>query len=172
MATGQYTQFPIDWQSLDATKVPYSNTVSGLTATDVQNAIDELNTDLNAIDASTIPYDNTTSGLTADDVQEAIDEIDGTLDSLGTEVGGLTDSFTVSLPLASWSSNSQTVSDAKFVASGYSYFVSASPSDTLDYGESVIYADNVTTDGSMVFHCVDLPVRDLTVNITKVAITA
>lgn len=82
------------------------------------------------------------------------------------------ESFTVSLPLSAWSENAQTVSNVKFVASGFSYFVSASPSDTLDYGESVIYADNVTTDGSMTFHCVDLPVRDLTVNIVKVAVTA
>lgn len=75
MATGQYTQFPIDWKTIDASKVPYSNTSSGMTATDVQNAIDELNTDLNAIDASDVPYDNTASGLTADDVQEALDEL-------------------------------------------------------------------------------------------------
>lgn len=75
MATGQYTDFPIDWKSLDASQVPYSNSASGMTATDVQNAIDELNTDLNAIDASDIPYDNTASGLTADDVQEALDEL-------------------------------------------------------------------------------------------------
>lgn len=59
----------------DAEDIPYDNTTSGLTADDVQNAIDELQGNINSIDASSVPYDNTSSGLTADDVQEAIDEI-------------------------------------------------------------------------------------------------
>lgn len=57
--------------SIDASDVVYDNTVSGLTATDVQNAIDELASE----DASDISYDNTVSGLTASNVQEAIDEL-------------------------------------------------------------------------------------------------
>lgn len=54
---------------VDADIVAYDNTSSGLTATNVQDAIDELH------DADGIAYDNTTSGLTATDVQSAIDEI-------------------------------------------------------------------------------------------------
>jgi hypothetical protein len=46
--SGQYNQFPIDWQKLNASKVPYSNATSGLSATDVQNAIDELKTEVDA----------------------------------------------------------------------------------------------------------------------------
>lgn len=42
MATGQFTQFPIDWQSIDASQIPYDHTTSGLAATDVQDAIDEV----------------------------------------------------------------------------------------------------------------------------------
>ena len=68
--------------------IPYDNTTSGLTATDVQTAIDEVvdeqgtmsTQDANAvaitggsIDA-TIAYDNNASGLTATNVQQAIDE--------------------------------------------------------------------------------------------------
>ena len=54
---------------IQASNVVYDNTTSGLTATSVQGAIDELH------DADAIAYDNTTSGLTATDVQSAIDEI-------------------------------------------------------------------------------------------------
>lgn len=59
-----------------ASDVSYSNASSGLSATNVQTAIDEV---VNAIptgfDADDITYDNTVSGLTATDVQTAIDEI-------------------------------------------------------------------------------------------------
>ena len=77
-------------------------------------------------------------------------------------------SFTVTLASASWSSNAQTVSDAKFVASGYAYIVSPASASFADYGAAQIYADNVTTDGSMTFHCTDVPSSNLTVNIVRV----
>lgn len=53
----------------DASEISYNNTTSGLSATNVQSAIDEIST------ATGIEYDNTISGLTADDVQGAIDEL-------------------------------------------------------------------------------------------------
>lgn len=55
--------------SIAASAVTYDNTLSGLTATNAQDAIDELH------DSGNIAYDNTGSGLTATDVQSAIDEI-------------------------------------------------------------------------------------------------
>lgn len=55
--------------SLAASAITYDNTVSGLTATNAQAAIDELH------DSANIAYDNTLSGLTATDVQSAIDEV-------------------------------------------------------------------------------------------------
>lgn len=57
----------------DASDVTYDNTTSGLTATNVQTAIDEV---VNTFkDAENIDYDNTGSGLVATDVQSAIDEL-------------------------------------------------------------------------------------------------
>lgn len=56
---------------VEADDVAYDNTSSGLTATNVQAAIDEVN----GKDASDIAYVNTTSGLTATNVQAAIDEV-------------------------------------------------------------------------------------------------
>lgn len=65
--------------NIDAADVDYDNTVSGLTATDVQAAIDELKNDIPSIpatyDADDIVYDNATSGLVATDAQAAIDEL-------------------------------------------------------------------------------------------------
>lgn len=84
----------------------------------------------------------------------------------GTDYGAL--SFTVTLASASWSSNAQTVSNANFLASGYAYIVSPASASFAAYGEAQIYADNVSTDGSMVFHCDSAPNANLTVNIARV----
>lgn len=60
----------------DASDVTYDNTGSGLTANDVQSAIDELKNDIpTSLAASAITYDNTGSGLTATNAQDAIDEV-------------------------------------------------------------------------------------------------
>lgn len=51
-----------------------------------------------------------------------------------------------------WSSGTQIVSSANFVANGYSYIVAPSGNPSA-YAEAQIYADDVTTNGSMKFHC-------------------
>lgn len=62
--------------SVDADDVSYDNTLSGLTASDVQAAIDEVVSDIpTGFAATAITYDNTVSGLTASNVQAAIDEL-------------------------------------------------------------------------------------------------
>ena len=60
--------------SVNASDVTYDNTSSGLAATDVQNAIDEVAGDIPA-NAAALSYDNTGSGLSATNVQDAIDEV-------------------------------------------------------------------------------------------------
>lgn len=60
--------------TVTASIVTYDNTTSGLSATNVQSAIDEIVAG-SAIDADDVTYDNTTSGLSATDVQSAIDEL-------------------------------------------------------------------------------------------------
>lgn len=84
----------------------------------------------------------------------------------GADYGAL--SFTVTLDDASWSNNAQTVSNANFLASGYGYIVTPASASFADYASAVIYADNVSTDGSMTFHCSTAPSSDLTVNILRV----
>lgn len=64
---------------IPASRISYDDTTSGLSATDVQAAIDEIVSDIPTIpatyDADDIVYDNTTSGLTATNAQSAIDEV-------------------------------------------------------------------------------------------------
>lgn len=59
-----------------ASDITYDNTGSGLTATNVQDAIDEVEGNIpSGFAATAITYDNSVSGLTAADVQAAIDEL-------------------------------------------------------------------------------------------------
>lgn len=61
--------------SMDADDVTYDNTTSGLVATNVQAAIDEVVASAVTPEADDVAYDNTTSGLVATNVQDAIDEL-------------------------------------------------------------------------------------------------
>lgn len=65
-------------EGIEAENVSYDNTSSGLTADDVQSAIDEINAKIPQsvnVEADDVAYDNTDSGLTATNVQDAIDEL-------------------------------------------------------------------------------------------------
>lgn len=85
---------------------------------------------------------------------------------------GKADSFTVTLTAAGWSADTQTVSDSRFITSGYAYMVSPAGDSFKDYAEAMIYADNVTTAGRMSFHCDVTPTKNLTVNILRTEATA
>ena len=98
-------------------------------------------------------------------VEEITDRLDAVEDAIDSTIA-----FTVSLPFSGWSDNTQTVSNANFVASGFSYIVSASPDDLADYSESAIYADDVTVDGRMTFHCEGEPTTDIVANITRLKV--
>ena len=76
-------------------------------------------------------------------------------------------SFTITLAASSWSDNAQTVSNAYFIASGYAYTVCPSASNYTAYADAQIYADDVTTNGSITFHCANVPTDNLTVNVLR-----
>jgi hypothetical protein len=66
----------------DASAISYDGTTSGLTADNVQDAIDEhVGETTDAHDASAISYDGTAAGLAATNVQDAIDELDAVIDT-------------------------------------------------------------------------------------------
>ena len=95
-----------------------------------------------------------------------IEDVDG----LGTALQKKADksvAFTVTLTAAGWSDNAQTLSNEKFVSSGYAYTVAPASDSFADYADAMVYADDVTADGQMVFHCDSTPTADLTVNIVR-----
>lgn len=69
-------------EPIPATRIGYDNTSSGLTADDVQDAIDEVAGAINDISATDVAYDNASSGITATSVQGAIDEVAGAIDDM------------------------------------------------------------------------------------------
>ena len=75
--------------------------------------------------------------------------------------------FTVTLTAAGWADNAQTISNEKFVSAGYAYTVAPASGSFADYADAMVYADDVTADGQMVFHCDSVPTADLTVNIVR-----
>ena len=80
-------------------------------------------------------------------------------------------SFTVTLEAADWANNEQTISNnSNFVASGYIYYVTydqSTASNRKAFIDAEIYADNVTVDGSMTFHCASAPSDDIVVKIAR-----
>lgn len=84
------TEFENDPTPIPSSKIGYDNTESGLTATTVQGAIDELDGKIKASDeADEISYDNTESGLEATNVQSAIDEIADVISEKGYHIVGM-----------------------------------------------------------------------------------
>lgn len=76
-------------EDIKASEVLFDKTTSGMTATNVQSAIDELYGKLDDLDADEVGYDNTSSELEATNVQSAIDEVNAGLSS----VEGVKDSY-------------------------------------------------------------------------------
>lgn len=78
--------------SSEAVDINYDNSQSGLSATNVQAAIDELEDEIDSIvpggdvDAEDVGYNNIISGLTATNVQDAIDEVVGSVENVETTV--------------------------------------------------------------------------------------
>ena len=87
---------------------------------------------------------------------------------------GLEDSqigFTVTLPAANWSGRAQKIEHKHLLAnSGYCYFVCGDADCFMDCSDTGIKADNVTTDGEVMFRCEVTPDKDLTVNILRLEV--
>ena len=81
-------------------------------------------------------------------------------------------SFAVLLPKSGWNNKMQTVSDAKFLATGYVYTVRPDGSSFADSEMAGVHSDNVTENGKMVFYCNTVPETDLTMNVLRMDVTA
>ena len=79
--------------------------------------------------------------------------------------------FTVVLAAAGWSGNAQTVTDERFLSQGCAYTVAPASGSFSAYADAMIYADDVTADGQIVFHCGEVPDADLTVNVMRTEVS-
>ena len=106
----------------------------------------------------------------AEQIDEAVEKVlDGTV-ATKTDLQNKADksvAFTVTLTAAGWADNAQTISNEKFVSAGYAYTVAPASGSFADYADAMVYADDVTADGQMVFHCDSASTADLTVNIVR-----
>ena len=80
-------------------------------------------------------------------------------------------SFAVLLPKSGWNNKMQTVSNAKFLATGYVYTVRPDGSSFADSEMAGVHSDNVTEDGKMIFYCNTIPETDLTMNVLRMDAT-
>lgn len=80
-------------------------------------------------------------------------------------------SFAVLLPKSGWNGKMQTVSNDKFLATGYVYTVRPDGSSFADSEMAGVHSDNVTEDGKMIFYCNTIPETDLTMNILRMEVT-
>lgn len=134
-----------------------------------------------SITSANIPYGSTTVGDELDDLISGVGAAQPQINvygiikgsgngvvsaaNLGTDYGAK--SFTVTLTAGGWSNDAQTVNDSNFVASGFAYMVSPASASREEYNDCGIYADDVTVDGQMVFHCDTAPLNGLTVNVVR-----
>lgn len=76
----------------------------------------------------------------------------------------------VTLPVSGWSNGAQTVQNAGLVVSGYGYIITPDPDSYGAYTSAVIYADSVTTEGQITFHCEETPTEALKVSVMKIKV--
>ena len=83
--------------------------------------------------------------------------------------GNVNTAMTKTVILSGWTDNTITIPDSFFEPNGYAYTVSPQSSDFSDWKNSVIWADDVTTN-AMTFHCENTPSGNITAVILKVVV--
>lgn len=79
--------------------------------------------------------------------------------------------ISVTLTSSGWSNNAQTISNAAFASTGYTYIVCPDPANITDYLSATIYASDVTVDGQMTFNCTTAPSSNLSVIVLKIQVS-
>lgn len=160
------------------------NGVNGLGAVSTVNDIGPDTNNNVSLAASDIPYGESSNvgqelgTLTADvAAKQATIDVTGLLKGSGS--GAVTNarkgtdygirSFTITLPAdsSSWVNNTYTAEHSLFLASGYAYQVGPAYGSIDDFTAAVIYAENVTASGEMVFHCKSVPENPVVMNIFR-----
>lgn len=155
-----------------AEDVSYDNTVSGLEATEVQSAIDELNSEIDnmSLDAGDVSYDNTDSGMQATDVQEAIDELKSDMDNYVVDADQVDYDNTTSGLQATDVQNA--IDELSYEISNISFWTDVT--GTLTAGQTSITLSNAaitTTSTIEVFNDLDVPYNSKTLSTGSITLT-
>lgn len=135
--------------ALDADDIPYSGNIS------VYSQLNTLLTTLNNKQAQ-INTNGILKGSGSGIIGAAVK---------GTDYGAK--SFTITLPAGTWTNDKYTANNANFIAEGYAYHVSPAYSSIEDFVAAEIYAEDVLTDGRMIFHCTNSPENSIVMNIVR-----
>ena len=101
------------------------------------------------------------------------DNLPSLAEALANEKQNQVKSYTLTLPAASWSENSQTVSVSGIVADETAQQITAMPAAASQaaYYAAGVYA-SAQSAGSLTFTCTTVPTEDLTVYVTVMEVTA
>lgn len=163
-ASTTYTKTEVD--TALSGKVASNAAITGATKTKItydSKGLVTAGTDLTESDIPNLSASKITSGTFADERIASA--------SVWNAKSSKAISFTASLSSSGWVSNAQTISDARFIASGYQYIVAPLSTSYGDYASAMIYASEVSTDGQIVFHCSEVPSNNLTVTIVRIEVS-
>lgn len=86
--------------------------------------------------------------------------------TIGVDFGSLTFNFT--LLATDWEEKALTITHSYLLAtSAYSYIVSPKSSSFQEYVDCGIYAEDISTNGELVFHCEEVPTHDISVQVLR-----
>ena len=153
--------------------VKYAQDAVGEQVTEAESAKTESQAARDAILNMTVEAITLESGLPATVEKYLVDSVYKLTFGLPKGAKGMAaDSFTMSLPASGWSGNAQTVSHAKLAKEGYAYIMQPAGGSYGAYSAAEIYADDVTVDGQITFHCAATPTTNVTVNVLKVEVAS
>ena len=134
-------------------------TAAHWTQTDIGTVLESLKSDIDTL--STSKQDKITASGILKGSGSAVSAA-----TLGTDYGARVFQFT--LAAADWSNNEQTISSNWLQTSGFVYLIEPVQASKAEYGSAGIYADDVSTQYQITFHCTTTPTSDLTVNVCRI----
>ena len=155
------TVYSVAYNGLDSSQST-DNTLSDESTNPVQNKIVKA-----AVDAKLdAPSNLETTGILARIQQATTNNIYTGYASLGIHYGSI--NFSLTLPAANWNGKDLTVQNSSLVnATRYAYIITPSGSSFTEYVGHGVYADDVTTNDYITFHCEEVPTSDLTVHVLR-----
>lgn len=160
------TVYSVAYNGLDSSQST-DNTLSDESTKPVQNKIVKA-----AVDAKLdAPSDLTRYGLIRRIKQTSTDTYITDYATMGVDFGSFTFNFT--LLATDWNEKALTITDSYLsTTSAYSYIISPKSSSFQEYVDCGIYADDISTNGELVFHCEEVPAHDLNVQVLRMVTKA